>query len=93
MQFMMACGLDYSTANMSETEFYVSHECLLLDYEGALTRQDSTTGLWCAHCACRDDRQHSAHCDTVAYSARVALLERNFNTVHLPLVLAAALGL
>jgi len=45
-QFMLACGLDYSTAHMSETEFYVSHEALLLDYESALTRQDSTTGLW-----------------------------------------------
>jgi hypothetical protein len=43
---MLACGLDYSTAHMSETEFYVSHEALLLDYESALTRQDSTTGLW-----------------------------------------------
>ncbi len=34
---------------MRETEFFTSHECLLLDYEEALTRQDSTTGLWCAH--------------------------------------------
>ena len=24
----------------------ISHECLLLDYEEALTREDSTTGLW-----------------------------------------------
>jgi len=31
---------------MTETEFFVSHECLLMDYEEALTRQDSTTGLW-----------------------------------------------
>lgn len=45
---MLACGMDYSSAHMSETEFYVSHECLLLDYESALTREDSTTGLWCA---------------------------------------------
>jgi len=48
IQFMIACGLDYSTAIMSETEFYVSHECLLMEYEQALTRQDSTTGLWSA---------------------------------------------
>ena len=47
IQFMIACGLDYNTAIMSETEFYVSHECLLMEYEQALTRQDSTTGLWC----------------------------------------------
>lgn len=46
IQFMVACGLDYNTAIMNETEFYVSHECLLMEYERALTRQDSTTGLW-----------------------------------------------
>jgi 3-deoxy-7-phosphoheptulonate synthase len=46
--FMVACGLNPRDAVMRETEFYTSHECLLLDYEEALTRQDSTTGLWCA---------------------------------------------
>jgi 3-deoxy-7-phosphoheptulonate synthase len=46
IQFMVACGLDGNTPIMTETEFYVSHECLLLDYEQALTREDSTTGLW-----------------------------------------------
>ena len=46
IQFMEACGLEYDTPMMTETEFYVSHECLLLDYEQALTREDSTTGLW-----------------------------------------------
>ena len=48
IQFMIACGLDYENQIMSETEFYVSHECLLMEYEQALTRQDSTTGLWYA---------------------------------------------
>ena len=47
IQFMNACGLDSETPIMRETEFYVSHEALLLDYEEALTRRDSTTGLWC----------------------------------------------
>ena len=47
IQFMEACGLEYDTPMMTETEFYVSHECLLMEYEQALTRQDSTTGLWC----------------------------------------------
>ncbi|EIE21053.1 3-deoxy-D-arabino-heptulosonate 7-phosphate synthetase [Coccomyxa subellipsoidea C-169] len=46
IQFMVACGLDSRTPIMTETEYYVSHECLLLDYEQALTREDSTTGLW-----------------------------------------------
>ncbi|KAL6774508.1 DHAPS1 [Auxenochlorella protothecoides x Auxenochlorella symbiontica] len=44
--FMRACGLDMHSAIMRETDFYVSHEALLLDYEAALTREDSTTGLW-----------------------------------------------
>jgi len=46
IQFMFACGLDNNTAIMKETEFYISHECLLLDYEEALTRLDSTTNQW-----------------------------------------------
>lgn len=44
---MMACGLSSDSDIMSETEFYTSHECLLLDYEEALTRLDSTTNTWC----------------------------------------------
>ncbi len=52
IQFMNACGLNSETAIMRETEFYVSHEALLLDYEEALTRRDSTTGLWCAYSPC-----------------------------------------
>ena len=33
-----------TTRDMRETDFYVSHEALLLPYEQALTRVDSTTG-------------------------------------------------
>jgi 3-deoxy-7-phosphoheptulonate synthase len=33
IQFMFACGMDPSSPLMRETEFYTSHECLLLDYE------------------------------------------------------------
>lgn len=47
LEFMAACGVDSSIAAMRETEFYTSHECLLMEYEEALTRVDSTTGLWC----------------------------------------------
>ena len=43
---MQACGIDQSQVDMKETELYTSHECLLLDYEQALTRLDSTSGLW-----------------------------------------------
>jgi len=44
--FMTACGLNTDIPIMKETEFYTGHECLLLEYEQALTREDSTTDLW-----------------------------------------------
>ncbi|EFJ08096.1 hypothetical protein SELMODRAFT_185647 [Selaginella moellendorffii] len=44
--FMSACGLTIDHPIMTSTEFWTSHECLLLPYEEALTRQDSTSGLW-----------------------------------------------
>lgn len=47
LRFMAACGVA-SAPQMRETEFYTSHEALLLPYEEALTRVDSTTGDWYA---------------------------------------------
>ena len=45
LAFMAACGLtSESTPQIRETEFYTSHEGLLLPYEQALTRIDSTSG-------------------------------------------------
>jgi 3-deoxy-7-phosphoheptulonate synthase len=45
--FMAACGLtSETTAQIRETDFYTSHEALLLGYEQAMTRVDSTTGGW-----------------------------------------------
>eukprot|EP00250_Pteridium_aquilinum_P009860 c18985_g2_i1 orf=468-2057(-) len=44
--FMAACGLTLDHPIMTTTEFWTSHECLLLPYEQALTRLDSTSGLW-----------------------------------------------
>ena len=44
--FMGACGLTANASQVNETEFYTSHEALLLPYEQALTRIDSTTGDW-----------------------------------------------
>ena len=47
LQFMRACGMDAeSNASLREVDVYTSHEALLLGYEEALTRQDSTTGGW-----------------------------------------------
>ncbi|KAK6135450.1 hypothetical protein DH2020_030819 [Rehmannia glutinosa] len=44
--FMDACGLTADHPIMTTTEFWTSHECLLLPYEQALTRLDSTSGLY-----------------------------------------------
>jgi len=47
LEFMAACGLTSATApQIRETDFFTSHEALLLPYEQALTRIDSTTGDW-----------------------------------------------
>jgi 3-deoxy-7-phosphoheptulonate synthase len=37
-----------TTPQLRETDFYTSHEALLLGYEEALTRKDSTSGRWYA---------------------------------------------
>jgi 3-deoxy-7-phosphoheptulonate synthase len=50
LNFMAACGMTSITApQIRETDFYTSHESLLLPYEQALTRIDSTSG---DHYAC-----------------------------------------
>jgi 3-deoxy-7-phosphoheptulonate synthase len=47
LAFMEACGINAETVpQLQGTEFYTSHEALLLGYEESLTRQDSLTGKW-----------------------------------------------
>ncbi|TCS41361.1 class II 3-deoxy-7-phosphoheptulonate synthase [Reinekea marinisedimentorum] len=47
LDFMSACGISpENTPQIRETQFYTSHEALLLPYEQALTRLDSLTGDW-----------------------------------------------
>ena len=46
---MKAVGVDTGAATFTKTDFYTAHECLLLPYEQALTRQDSTTGKSVSH--------------------------------------------
>ena len=47
LDFMAACGLtSETTPQIRETDLFTSHEALLLPYEQALTRVDSTTGDW-----------------------------------------------
>jgi 3-deoxy-7-phosphoheptulonate synthase len=45
--FMEACGVTEATApEIKRTTLYTSHEALLLGFEQAMTRVDSTSGLW-----------------------------------------------
>ena len=49
LAFMAACGMSsLNTPQVRETDFYTSHEALLLPYEQALTRIDSTSGHYYA---------------------------------------------
>jgi 3-deoxy-7-phosphoheptulonate synthase len=49
IEFMRAVGItSESNASLRETDFYTSHEALLLGYEEAMTRVDSTSGDWYA---------------------------------------------
>ena len=47
LTFMRACGLDLeSHPELRTTDLYTSHEALLLGFEEAMTRVDSTSGDW-----------------------------------------------
>ena len=47
LNFMNSCGVTSKTVRqLSETNLFISHEALLLPYESAFTRIDSTTGDW-----------------------------------------------
>ena len=47
LEFMVACGITpESVPQLRGTDFYTSHEGLLLGYEQAMTRIDSTSGDW-----------------------------------------------
>ncbi|MGD9868204.1 MAG: class II 3-deoxy-7-phosphoheptulonate synthase [Hyphomicrobiales bacterium] len=49
LDFMRACGVNAdNTPELRSTSIYTSHEALLLGYEQAFTRVDSTTGDWYA---------------------------------------------
>ena len=49
LEFMAACGLTPdNTPQLRQTDIFTSHEALLLGYEQALTRIDSTSGDWYA---------------------------------------------
>ena len=46
LRFMEATGLSSQHSEIHEAELFTSHEALILQYEEALTREDSLTGDW-----------------------------------------------
>lgn len=47
LTFMQACGVtSHEVRSLREVDFFTSHEALLLGYEEAMTRIDSTSGRW-----------------------------------------------
>jgi 3-deoxy-7-phosphoheptulonate synthase len=72
LNFMRACGLDPENhPELRTTDFYVSHEALLLGYEQAMTRIDSTSGdpyctsahmVWIGDRTRQPDHAHVEYC-------------------------------
>ena len=72
LDFMRAIGLDPEEhAQLSRTDFYTSHEALLLGFEQAMTRVDSTSGdhyatsghmLWIGDRTRQFDHAHVEYC-------------------------------
>lgn len=46
IKFMETIGISMDNPQITQAQFFTSHEALLLGYEEALTRIDSTTGDW-----------------------------------------------
>ena len=73
LRFMRACGVTpESTQQLRETDFYTSHEALLLGYEQAMTRLDTITDdkgwyTTSAHMLWIGDRTRQPDCAHVEY--------------------------
>ena len=75
LSFMDACGVNSQTVpQMAQVDVYTSHEALLLGYEEAMTRVDSTSGdwydtsahmLWIGHRTRQIDHAHVEFCKGV----------------------------
>ncbi|MDX2471367.1 MAG: 3-deoxy-7-phosphoheptulonate synthase class II [SAR324 cluster bacterium] len=46
LKFLKVIGIPEDSSSIHQAQVYTSHEALLLDYETALTREDSTQGGW-----------------------------------------------
>jgi 3-deoxy-7-phosphoheptulonate synthase len=72
LSFMNACGVNSKTVpQMAQVDVYTSHEALLLGFEEAMTRVDSTSGdwydtsahmLWIGHRTRQVDHAHVEFC-------------------------------
>ncbi|MEN3791801.1 3-deoxy-7-phosphoheptulonate synthase class II [Fulvimarina sp. MAC3] len=77
MEFMRAIGISGENyRSLRETDFYTSHEALLLGYEEALTRQDSTSRggdwyatsghmIWIGDRTRQEDHAHVEYCSGI----------------------------
>ena len=75
LSFMNACGVSSATVpQMAKVDVYTSHEALLLGFEEAMTRVDSTSGdwydtsahmLWIGHRTRQIDHAHVEFCKGV----------------------------
>ena len=76
LRFMTACGVDTATLpTLHKTDFFTSHEALLLPYEEALTRRDPMSGdryATSAHMIWIGERTRQLDGAHVAYFASVA---------------------
>lgn len=48
LKFIKALGININSVDFKQTNYYTAHESLLLNYEEALTRQDSISNNWYA---------------------------------------------
>jgi len=46
LRFMRAIGVDLDSPSFNKVDFFTAHECLLLQYEEQMTREDSITGKY-----------------------------------------------
>jgi 3-deoxy-7-phosphoheptulonate synthase len=76
LAFMRACGIDLDREqSMHGVEFFASHEALLLDYEGALTRYDADRGVaydLSGHMVWIGERTRALDGGHVAFAASIA---------------------
>ncbi len=81
--FMEACGLtSETTPQIRETDFFTSHEALLLNYEQALTRIDSLTGECLLEPRCFEQPRKLVHAQRPTFAGRHRTRQANRPVSH-----------